>query len=532
MRVPLQCAMLMYATTVVNGKRTVRGVAEEDNNTAGERQRYLKKGDDRGGDYYYGFERPDPKALKAGARVASKSPIASHLTRPPSSAPASADTDGPTDPSTKPSDSAPPPRKKKSDTSKKFKSKKSKLDEKSSKGSSRPSPSVSGKGKGQGKGKGEGKGKGKGEGGIMGSCSSPVADAIAEAVPQVITQNPDSCCDFDGPIAVYVTHALPSDITQSGFELFWDEIYTEIARTSSAADVCFVMTGVDSSVMVGGGKTLSDVLIQTNTFVSEITSVAAMMVTDPTTDNVDLINDIRRISDSTVLPSIGIFNAGYSNLIIESIVSGEGRLPYVGYLSDADYGTEAGKITLNLLDGVPAKPLCFNARLGVIDFVGERCAAYYVEVSNEGAVIEPDFGVACSANSTVADIVALLNEKNGNATVNAVWAPLDCCSVVAEAVASVRTATGRTIVAGCQDGDATTTRRSGEYASSSSSSAPRSRSIDFVTQQPIALQAYSTASWANFPVLQSKLGKDGRGGQYFPSLQSLVNTAIFNTVVL
>ena len=132
MRVPLQCAMLMYVTAVASGERTVRarGLAEEDKNTAGQRQRNLKKGEDRGGDYYYGFERHDPKALKDGARVSSKSPQASPspaLSRPSSSAPVSADADGLTDHTTQPSDSAPHPRKKKSDKSKKFKSKNSKM---------------------------------------------------------------------------------------------------------------------------------------------------------------------------------------------------------------------------------------------------------------------------------------------------------------------------------------------------------------------------------------------------------------------
>jgi hypothetical protein len=176
------------------------------------------------------------------------------------------------------------------------------------------------------------------------------------------------------------------------------------------------------------------VLTQTVKLVSEITNVAAMMVTDPT-GNFDLIPEIRRISDSTVLPSIGVFNAGYNNIIIESIVSDR-----VGYLNDDDYGKEAANITLDILEGVTAKPLCFNARPG-LGFTGERCAAYYNEITAN--VINPVTGVACSANSAVSEIVALLNKGGG---VNAVWAPMDCCAVVAEAASTVRNKTQQTIV--------------------------------------------------------------------------------------
>jgi hypothetical protein len=81
---------------------------------------------------------------------------------------------------------------------------------------------------------------------------SSVAKNISKAVPEVIARSPDSCCGYNGRIAVYVTHALPSDCTPSGFELFWDKIYAEIARTSSADNICFVMTGANPP---SGGRT-------------------------------------------------------------------------------------------------------------------------------------------------------------------------------------------------------------------------------------------------------------------------------------
>lgn len=523
------CFVFFHAVVFVRAERRVRGVVEDDSQW----KRNLKKGNDD--DYYFGIETREPKTVK---RSEDKLPL--------SNSPASS-------PTTSPQqniievfgvgvsvDSNEPRSEKKSQTTKKIK--KSSTDEKTDitskgkgkgkrgdvegegKGDDVAEVEVTGKGKGKGasngkgvsndggKGKGKGSsGKGKGRGGA-GLCSHPVASEILDAVPNVVTRNPDKCCHNDDsiPITVYITHALQSENTFSGFELFWDEIYNEIERTSFHSDVCFVMTGVakSESATTMTNTTLGNTLVQVNKLVSEIPQVASMMVTDPTME-VDLITEVRRISDSPLLPSIGVFNAGYNNVIIESIISGKGRLPYVGYLNDSDYGKEAGRITVNLLNGVAGKPLCLNARIGELDFLGERCAAYYDQVSN--ITIVPEFGVECSLNSTASDIISLLSQKGANA----VWAPLECCAVTAEATATVRSTTGRNIVVGCQDGDA-------------GSDHP----IDFITQQPISLQAYSTASWASFPVVQGKEGRDSRGIQYFPSLQSLVNTAIFNSVVV
>jgi hypothetical protein len=351
-------------------------------------------------------------------------------------------------------------------------------------------------------GKGKGKGKGKGVQPPNG-CMSAVAEAIVDAVPEVITQNPARCCKTAEPTAVFVTHAERSDATASGFEPFWDRFYKIISETSEAAGVCFVMTGVDQMTAERG---LSEILVDANDIVSNLHDVPAMMSTDPT-DSVVLLEKIRSISSNLALPSIGVFNAGFANLLIEAIVSGMGRIPFVGLTDDTDFGTSAGKLTLDLLGETAARPLCFNARPD-LPFIGERCAAYYNEITFEP--IDPPTGEICSADSLIEDILARIVDTGANA----VWSHIDCCSTVAQAAELARKIDGRTIVVGCQDKDTT------------------GGMIDFVTAQPIELQAYSTSTWASFPVIQEQQGKDGRGEQYFPSLGSLVNTAVFNTIIM
>jgi hypothetical protein len=111
-----------------------------------------------------------------------------------------------------------------------------------------------GKGKGKGKskkggldddtlpgGKGKGKGKGKGGGGSTGLptsyptpkngstvCKSSVARSIQTNVPNTIVINPPRCCNYVGPIVAFITHAKTDTTTTSGFEPFWDSIYTQI----------------------------------------------------------------------------------------------------------------------------------------------------------------------------------------------------------------------------------------------------------------------------------------------------------------
>ena len=335
-------------------------------------------------------------------------------------------------------------------------------------------------------------------------CMSELAEEISKAVPEIITRNPSSCCKKDDSQAVYISHAIVEEGTLSGFEPFWDEIYSEIALDSDQSGACFVFTGIDLTV---SDRSTSEILIATNQFVRTLPKVVSMMSTDPTED-VGLITEIRSIWNDPMAPSIGVFNAGYNNIIVDSILNAEGRLPYVGYLEESNYGTMAANISLNLLDGMTANPLCFNARVGLVDFVGQRCAAYYNEISSQ--VIEPEIGISCSANSTAAELYFTIVAQNANA----ILSHGDCCTAVVDAVERVRLDDGRTIVVGCTDNDTTGGR------------------VDFVVAQPIALQAQATSSWANLPVIQAQKGRDGRGEQYFPSLQSLVNTAIFNQVIL
>jgi hypothetical protein len=332
---------------------------------------------------------------------------------------------------------------------------------------------------------------------------SKLAAAISNAVPEVVTRNPASCCNKDDSQAVYITHALIEEGTPSGFELFWDEMYKEIALDSDQTGACFVMTGIDMSV---SDRSLDEILLATNQFVRKLPKVVSMMSTDPSGD-VGLVTEIRSIWNDPMAPSIGVFNAGYDNIIVDSILNAKGRLPYVGCLEEASYGTMAAKISLDLLDGAPAKPLCFNARVGLLDSIGERCSAYYSEISSQA--VEPEIGVCCNANSTAAELYFAIVAQNANA----ILSQLDCCTAVADAVERAQKDDGRTIVVGCMDDDTSGGR------------------VNFVTAQPIALQAYAASSWANFPVIQAQKGHDGREEKYFPYLQSLVHTAIFNEAI-
>lgn len=385
-----------------------------------------------------------------------------------------------------------------------------------------------------GKGKGgsydddyAGKGKGKGGGGRQSDspvptpmmmapapngggfpgCQSEIASSIEANVKHVIAINPIWCCNYVGPTAVYVTNALSDPMTPTGLEPFWDAMYMQIAAASEPQDICFVMTGIKTQDGVDRTD-ISTVLINANLYASSILDVVSIMSTDPTS-TVELINTIRSISDTPEFPSIGIFNSGYNNIIIESVVSGKGRIPYVGYLNDEDFGKQAASISLNLLNGLEAVPLCFNARVDSLDTIGKRCAAYYDDITS--AVIEPIAGVPCSATSSVQDIYNQIIAGG----VNAVFTQLECCSVVADAVSLVKSNGTQpyTIVVGCMDDDTSGGK------------------IDFVTTQPLTLQAFQTASFANFPVIQGMMGKNGRLPQYFPSTQSLVNTEIFNVLI-
>ncbi|GAX28265.1 hypothetical protein FisN_27Hh084 [Fistulifera solaris] len=375
---------------------------------------------------------------------------------------------------------------------------------------SKSSSSSDGKGKGKGKGNdgGGGGGGNRDDDDILEDddivnddevipepgCRSAVATAILDIVPEVITVNPPSCCNYEGPLGIYVTHALPSNDTSSGLEPFWDAIYKQIATTSEQSDACFVMTGYEPSA-----RSPSDILTDVTVLASSFQNVVAMMVSDPTSEQ-QLINEIRFITKDPALPSIGVFNAGYNNIVAEALVSGELLIPYVGVTNDADFGVMAAKFTKDALDGKEAKPLCFNGRTD-LEFIGERCVAYYSELGEDS--IRPIIGVSCAEDSPVEELFNILVEEE----VNAVYSTNNCCTVVAAAVAMARSMGQSIATVGCQEADTT------------------GGQIDFVTAQPVQIQGHTPASWVNFPVLQAQLGQRGR--QFFPSLDSIVHTDIF-----
>lgn len=337
---------------------------------------------------------------------------------------------------------------------------------------------------------------------IPGECRSEFTTYVLARVPEAIAKTPERCCQFDGPTAAIITHAEPSSETPSGFEIFWQEMYQVFDWASRKAGVCFFMTGYDPTIQ--SGRNLSQILIQVNQVVSGISEVPSMMTTDPT-PGVALMQEVRTINENPGLPSIGVFNAGYQNIVLETIITGQSPIPYVGYQTEETYGITAAQATLQLLENAPPRPLCLNARVDSVPLIGRRCAAYYTDLEAGGT--NPLTGVSCSVETTAEQIYQLIVNNNANA----VWSHVDCCPALAQAVSQARQQ-GRTILAaGCMDEDT----GSGGI-------------IDFVTKQPQTLQAYASGAWAYLPVIQELRGKDGRGAQYFPSLSSLVNTAIYN----
>lgn len=345
------------------------------------------------------------------------------------------------------------------------------------------------------------------------NCKSAVAQSIINAIPEVITQNPSRCCQYDGPVGVYITHSLPSNDTSSGFESFWNIAYETIANRSQIYNLCFVMTGYNPDI---SQRSLTDIMISTNRFVSTLNQVPAMMTTDPT-DTVRLATEVRFIYDSIMNgPSIGVFNCGYNNLNIESIISQKERLSYIGYINDNDYGKQSALFAQQLLlsqqDDIIPKPLCFNGRPDLL-FIGERCASFYKasSINNTGIDITPQFGIPCSSDSTIEEIYSIIL---GSKT-NSILSHVDCCSVVSYAVSRVIATTGNKIIIGCQDEDT-----SGGV-------------IDYVTTQPIDEQMYHTSTYVQLPLQKAIIQNNnniivGRQNEYFPSLLSLIVTNIFS----
>lgn len=204
-----------------------------------------------------------------------------------------------------------------------------------------------------------------------------------------------------------------------------------------------------------------------------------MMVTDPTSSGT-LMELVRSISNDATLPAIAVFNAGYSNVIVDSIVTGERRLPYIGSIDEADYGKSAATMTKELLNGATPVPMCFQASEDQ-----QRCYSYYAGLAVPDS---PPFPCSSSSTSIAYDIPS---------SVNAILAPAACCAAVIGAARD-------DIVIGCQDQDVMD-------------------GLAFVTQQPVALQAATAATWSNFVVQYGMAG-----AQSFPGLQTLVATDVYS----
>jgi hypothetical protein len=105
--------------------------------------------------------------------------------------------------------------------------------------------------------------------GGAGECASSVASAIMEALPDVTTLNPTSCCDKTGAIAAYVTHAIidGSDSAETGLSKFWQEAYDTIAKASAAHNVCFVFVARSTSDPQELARTMHDMVLTISTMV-------------------------------------------------------------------------------------------------------------------------------------------------------------------------------------------------------------------------------------------------------------------------
>lgn len=301
-----------------------------------------------------------------------------------------------------------------------------------------------------------------------------------------------------------MTHSQGDNTTSSGLELYWENFYFEIDSITTQTNVCFVFTGVGES---NTNRSIADVLSDVITAAAAIDDVQSIMTTDPTSD-IALVSTVRQLTQEPSSPSIGVFNAGSNNIIVEAIVSGMDRLPFIGSADDAAYGTQAAAIVLQLQGNeTEARPLCLNARPDV-DIVGQRCEAFYEGLGVND--VSPTTGIVCGINTTADQIASVLVGEE----VNSILAHVDCCTLAADAIeiAQSQNYTDKVIL-GCTDEDTTGAR------------------VDFVTRIPLQLQAYSAASWIINPVLQSLDGKNGRSNEFFPDLRSFLNTAVYNYII-
>lgn len=343
--------------------------------------------------------------------------------------------------------------------------------------------------------------KGKGKGGDGSRCESATVDAIIEQVPEVIARAPDNCCSFSGPTAVLVTHAY-GDIeeTESGFDSFWDSFYDVLRLASDAYDVCVIFTGISQEFNMN--RSTTDVLLDVTQAVSQLEEVPVFMTTDPT-ENLALINAIRVISADPMAPLVGVFHSGYAKILIESIISGLERIPFVGNKDERDYGVLAAAATKDLLGGVAVVPLCLNGRPD-LSTIAVRCQSFYEETTILRNV-RPVSGLPCSRSSDPEALAQLVADTG----VNAVFAHSECCAMATQAVLAARSATNRTVLIGCMDEES------------------MERFPDFTIKAPVTLQAFQVINFMTLPLLQAQSENEGRLDSFFPSLSTQVLTNVF-----
>lgn len=337
-------------------------------------------------------------------------------------------------------------------------------------------------------------------------CTNPVANTLSASVQGINVIYPSRCCDFDGPTAVFITHSEENSNTDTGLEIFWDSMYQDVDMISSAVRTCFVFTAVQDDTT----RTVKEITIDAIAASNMIDNVPAIMATDPT-DDIQVVQAVRNIIKQSNGANIGVWNAGFANIFVESIFTGQPLIPFIGYKSDEEYGTSAANAVMQLLpDGVAAAPLCLNGR-PELAFIGERCDRYYFELGEP--VSGTTTGVACSTASTEQDILELI-VANGTRSANAVVAHVDCCTAAVSAAETAREQ-GLDVVVGCMDEDTT------------------GGDVSFVTLQSVGLQAYGAVTWVTQPLVEASTGDtNGRDQQFFPGLDSHLDTDIYNEVSL
>ena len=314
------------------------------------------------------------------------------------------------------------------------------------------------------------------------TCYSAPARNLLEIVPDAIVRNPSRCCDHTGSIAAYVTHSAPGTT-------FWEEAYSSILAQSDVSSSCFIFTGVNEAAAVSSDRdqTILDVVLT----VSSLPQVVTLMVVD-TTSSSSLASSLRYMHEQQhqqhiVSPLVGVWHAGYDNILLESITKGAGVLPYVGVASSdaaAVFGSTAAQLSLAVL-GNDASSLCVATSL---TSAPSECSHWY---AGRNASIATPIAV-CDAEWSLPVV---------EGAVDVIWATRGCCQRVVDAIEE-----GSPTLVGCHTDEA------------------GANSAHFSLRQPVAFQASTVAAWANAAVVASQRGGSGRYA--FPALGTVVATGL------